>query len=122
MSVKPCAFAATRASSSISGPAEFASARIATTTTRKSTAWWELYWNSGRRHMPDSFRQRIAVYTGVFDPIHLGHLDVIQRGSRIFDRLVVGVGINPEKTAFFTLEERVKLVQQIVKAHGNVEV
>ena len=39
----------------------------------------------------------MAVYTGMFDPIHLGHLDIIQRASRIFDQLIVGVGINPEK-------------------------
>jgi pantetheine-phosphate adenylyltransferase len=65
---------------------------------------------------------RIAVYTGVFDPVHLGHLDVIQRGSRIFDRLVVGVGINPDKAPFFSLEERVQLVTQVVTPYANVEV
>ena len=40
---------------------------------------------------------RRAVYTGVFDPVHLGHIDIIRRGSRIFDSLVVGVGNNPDK-------------------------
>jgi pantetheine-phosphate adenylyltransferase len=65
---------------------------------------------------------RGAVYTGVFDPVHFGHLDVIERGSRVFDRLVVGVGINPEKSAFFTLEERVALVQKVVAEFPNVEV
>src|SRR6266542_2829093 len=69
-----------------------------------------------------SLSNRIAVYTGVFDPIHLGHLDVIQRGSRIFDRLVVGVGTNPDKAPFFTPEERVHLVQQVVAKLPNVEV
>jgi pantetheine-phosphate adenylyltransferase len=64
----------------------------------------------------------VAVYTGVFDPIHLGHLDVIRRGSRIFDRLVVGVGINPEKSPFFTPEERAALVRQVVAPIPNVEV
>ncbi len=63
-----------------------------------------------------------AVYTGVFDPIHLGHLNIIRRGSHIFDRLVVGVGINPEKASFFSVEERVELVQKVVKSIGNVEV
>jgi pantetheine-phosphate adenylyltransferase len=65
---------------------------------------------------------RLAVYTGVFDPIHLGHLDVIRRGSRLYHRLVVGVGINPEKSTFFSLEERVALVKKVVAALPNVEV
>src|SRR5947199_4403195 len=67
-------------------------------------------------------RERTAVYTGVFDPVHLGHLDVIRRGSRIFDRLVVGVGNNPEKAPFFNLEERAALVQLVTKPYANVEV
>jgi len=64
----------------------------------------------------------VAVYTGEFDPIHLGHLDVIRRGSRLFNRLVVGVGINPEKSPFFTLEERAALVGRVVAPFPNVEV
>lgn len=72
--------------------------------------------------MPSLSSTRAAVYTGVFDPVHLGHLDVIQRGSRVFDRLVVGVGINPEKSTFFSLEERVALVQKVVASLPNVEV
>ncbi len=63
-----------------------------------------------------------AVYTGVFDPVHLGHLDVIRRGSRVFERLVVGVGINPEKSPFFTVEERVALLKQVTRSFVNVEV
>lgn len=65
---------------------------------------------------------RVAVYTGVFDPIHHGHMDVIRRGSRLYDRFVVGVGINPEKKTFFSLEERVALVRQLAAPLGNVEV
>ncbi len=65
---------------------------------------------------------QVAVYTGVFDPIHIGHLDVIRRGSHVFDRLVVGVGINPEKTPFFTIEERAELVRGVVAPFPNVEV
>src|SRR5437588_6293483 len=72
--------------------------------------------------MSDSGSPRIAVYTGVFDPVHLGHLDVIQRGSRIFERLVVGVGINPEKSSFFGPEERAALVRRVVAPLPNVEV
>ena len=65
---------------------------------------------------------RRAVYTGVFDPIHLGHLDIIQRASKIVDELIVGVGINPEKTPFFTIEERVELIGQVVAPYPNVTV
>lgn len=73
--------------------------------------------------MPD--RQptaHIAVYTGSFDPITLGHLDVIQRAARIFDRLVVGVGINPDKHALFSLDERARLVRASVASLPNVHV
>lgn len=65
---------------------------------------------------------RHAVYTGVFDPIHLGHRDIIERGAKLFDRLTVGVGNNPDKSPFFSLEERVALVQRVVAPHANVEV
>jgi pantetheine-phosphate adenylyltransferase len=71
--------------------------------------------------MSRSLSNRIAVYTGVFDPIHFGHLDVIERGSRIFDQLVVGVGINPDKSPFFSQDERVELVNMVVGQFGNVE-
>ena len=66
--------------------------------------------------------RRIAVYTGSFDPVTLGHLDVIERASRIFDGLVVGVGINPDKQPLFTLEERVDLVKAAVDGLANVRV
>jgi pantetheine-phosphate adenylyltransferase len=65
---------------------------------------------------------RIAVYTGSFDPITLGHLNVIERSSRLVDRLIVGIGINIEKQAMFTPEERVDLVRQSTKHLANVEV
>lgn len=51
-----------------------------------------------------------AVYTGSFDPITLGHLDVIERAARVFSSVVVGVGVNPDKFPLFTPEERVALV------------
>jgi pantetheine-phosphate adenylyltransferase len=65
---------------------------------------------------------RTAVYTGSFDPITLGHLDVIQRASRIFDRVVVGVGVNPDKQPMFSPAERVELVRQSVSRLPNVQV
>ena len=66
--------------------------------------------------------RHLAIYTGSFDPITLGHLDVIGRAARIFDTLVVGVGINPDKQPLFSLEERVELVQASVGGLGNVRV
>src|SRR6516164_3656069 len=69
--------------------------------------------------LPDG---RIAVYTGTFDPITFGHLDIIERGSRIFERLVVGVGINPEKATLFSPRERVDQVRRVVAPFRNVEV
>src|SRR5262245_6839361 len=65
---------------------------------------------------------RVAVYTGMFDPVHLGHLDIIRRGSQLFDRLIVGVGINPEKTGMFTPDERVDMIRQVTIDLDNVEV
>lgn len=65
---------------------------------------------------------RIAVYTGSFDPVTLGHLNVIERASRLFDELVVGVGINADKRALFSPEERVELLQRVVGGMANVRV
>jgi pantetheine-phosphate adenylyltransferase len=72
--------------------------------------------------MPNTLDTHVAVYTGTFDPVHLGHLDIIRRGSRLFERLIVGVGDNPEKAPFFSAEERVSLLQEVVKPFPNVEV
>jgi pantetheine-phosphate adenylyltransferase len=75
--------------------------------------------------MPDShLSPRVAVYTGTFDPVHYGHLDIIQRGSRLYEKLVVGVGINPDKQTMFTIDERVGHIRTVVAdlELGNVEV
>jgi len=72
--------------------------------------------------MPGSANRNIAVYTGVFDPVHIGHLDVIRRGSTIFEKLIVGVGINPEKSPFFTVDERVQLLQRVTSSLTNIEI
>jgi pantetheine-phosphate adenylyltransferase len=65
---------------------------------------------------------RVAVYTGSFDPVTLGHINVIQRASRLVDHLIVGIGINLEKQSLFTPEERVRLVQSATRELPNVEV
>lgn len=65
---------------------------------------------------------RVAVYTGSFDPVTLGHLNVIERSARLVDKLVVGIGINTEKAPLFSPEERVALVTQATSYVKNVEV
>ena len=65
---------------------------------------------------------RRAVYTGSFDPITLGHLNVIERSSRLVDELIVGIGTNIEKQPLFTVEERVEQVERVTKPLGNVRV
>ena len=72
--------------------------------------------------MTKPLSHRLAVYTGTFDPVHLGHLDIISRGSLIFDQLIVGVGINPDKQPFFDQAERVELVRAVIKPYPNVSV
>ncbi len=64
---------------------------------------------------------RIAVYPGTFDPVTNGHLDVIERGAKLFDRLIVAVAVNTGKDPLFSREERVALLKADVKAK-NVEV
>lgn len=64
---------------------------------------------------------RIAVYPGSFDPITLGHLNVIERAATLFDRLIVAVGVNTEKMPMFSAEERVALIREATRHLGNVE-
>lgn len=65
---------------------------------------------------------RIAVYTGSFDPITLGHLNIIERASSLVDKLIVGIGINVGKDPMFSPEERVDLVKRVTRRFDNVEV
>jgi pantetheine-phosphate adenylyltransferase len=58
--------------------------------------------------------QRIALYPGTFDPMTLGHLDILKRASRLCDKLVVGVAINRDKNPLFSLSERVDMVEDVV--------
>ena len=55
---------------------------------------------------------RIGVYPGTFDPITLGHMDIIRRGAKLVDRLVIGVSTNPSKSPMFSLDERVAMVER----------
>ncbi len=65
---------------------------------------------------------KIAVYPGSFDPITLGHLDIIKRASAMFDKMVVLVSINTAKSPLFSVNERVKMIKEATKDLSNVEV
>lgn len=72
--------------------------------------------------MEEKRDSRIAVYTGSFDPITLGHLNIIERASSLVDKLIVGIGINVGKDPMFSPDERVDLVQRVTRPFDNVEV
>ncbi len=63
-----------------------------------------------------------ALYAGSFDPMTLGHLDIIRRASKIFDEVVIGVTVNLEKHTMFTFEERMQMIRKVVKEFPNVTV
>ena len=65
---------------------------------------------------------RTAVYTGSFDPVTLGHLNIIERASTLVDRLIVGIGINIEKQAVFAVDERIAMLERATERLKNVEV
>ena len=67
-------------------------------------------------------QSRTAVYTGSFDPVTLGHLSVIQRSARLFDDVVVAVGVNVEKSMMFSTNERVTLLERVTQSIDNVRV
>ena len=65
---------------------------------------------------------KIAIYPGTFDPVTHGHIDLIKRGTKIFDKLIVAVAHNPDKNPLFTVFERVDMLKEITKDMKNVEV
>ena len=64
----------------------------------------------------------LAVYPGSFDPLTNGHVDIIKRGARLFDRIVVAILVNAEKSPLFTMDERVEIAREVFKEEPNVEV
>ncbi len=62
---------------------------------------------------------RVGVYPGTFDPITLGHMDIIRRGAKLVDRLVIGVTTNPSKSPMFSIDERMEMVQREVAGIGG---
>ena len=65
---------------------------------------------------------RVAVYPGSFDPITNGHLDIIERARKVFDKVIVAILINPTKKGLFSVDERVELIKKVTKDIDNVEV
>jgi pantetheine-phosphate adenylyltransferase len=79
--------------------------------------------------MPDSLsgppargRSRVAVYPGSFDPVTNGHVDIIERGLRLFDWIVVAILVNMEKSPLFTVQERVEIAREVFRDYPSVEV
>jgi pantetheine-phosphate adenylyltransferase len=66
--------------------------------------------------------ERVAVYPGSFDPITNGHVDIIARGARLFDRIVVAILVNPDKQPLFSVEERVETAREVFRDEPKVEV
>ena len=66
--------------------------------------------------------EQLAIYPGSFDPLTNGHVDIIQRGSKMFDRIVVAILLNVEKSPLFTVAERVDIAREVFAGYPNVEV
>ena len=64
--------------------------------------------------------KKTAIYPGTFDPITLGHLDILERGSKLFDQVIVTIAVNQSKVPLFSLEERVEMIEDAVKGFDNV--
>ena len=75
-----------------------------------------------RRHSPTISAPHIAVFPGSFDPLTNGHVDIIERGCAIFDRVIVAVLINADKTPLFTVDERVAMIREVFRDRADVEV
>lgn len=77
---------------------------------------------AAQRHRDSELSHRVAVYTGSFDPITSGHLHIIERASKIFESLIVGIGINADKRPLFDIDQRVELVSEVTRDLPNVRV
>ncbi len=72
--------------------------------------------------MSEPLNPQHAVYVGSFDPMTLGHEDIIRRGAKVFERLTVGIGINPDKKPLFTSGERLAMANQVLASLENVDI
>lgn len=66
--------------------------------------------------------ERIAIYPGSFDPVTNGHLDIVERGVKLFDKVIVAILLNPGKDPLFTVEERISMLDASMKKFSNVEI
>jgi pantetheine-phosphate adenylyltransferase len=67
-------------------------------------------------------KERVAVYPGTFDPVTNGHIDIIERAVKLFDKIIVAVALNPRKNPMFSIDQRVDFIQQGLKGLKNVDV
>ena len=67
-------------------------------------------------------KNRLAVYPGSFDPLTNGHVDIIERGTHLFEKIIVAILVNAEKSPLFTMEERVAVAREVFRGRPNVEV
>lgn len=67
-------------------------------------------------------KNRIAIYPGSFDPITNGHMDIIQRGLEIFDRVIIAVARNSEKNSLFSVQDRIGLIENLIDGNPQLEV
>ena len=72
--------------------------------------------------MNDAFAKRVAIYPGSFDPITNGHVDIIKRGTRMFDEIIVLIAHNPDKAYLFTIEERIEMIREVFKDTPGIKV
>jgi pantetheine-phosphate adenylyltransferase len=72
--------------------------------------------------MTELYGERVAIYAASFDPITNGHLDLIDRGTRLFDRLLVAVGTNVAKQPLFSVEERIEMIRTSLEGRTNVSI
>jgi pantetheine-phosphate adenylyltransferase len=71
--------------------------------------------STGYKRKEGAMSEKIAIYPGTFDPIHNGHLEIIRRALLTFDRIIVALGLNPEKETIFTIEERLDMIRESIK-------
>jgi len=65
---------------------------------------------------------KIAIYPGTFDPLTNGHLSIITRGMKIFDKLIIAILVNPKKVPLFSLDERKSMIEEVLKDKPNIEI